>query len=117
MTAPTDLDKSHILAALVPILEHMTSDWDLDTDHPIGAETRLVADLDCESIDVVEFIMKVRQRFQRPDLPLGELFVTDGQNLDDPNLGQMVDFLYEVLSRPTGGAVAASTHQAPVMGS
>ncbi len=59
----------------VSILEDMTSDWDVDCDGGITLETRLIADLAFESIDVVQLIVAIEERFQRRDLPFEKLLM------------------------------------------
>jgi hypothetical protein len=48
-----DIDRSTALGEIVAVAEHIVSDWDLDLPGPLGPETRLVADLDYDSIDHV----------------------------------------------------------------
>ena len=43
---------------VIGILKNMTSDWDTGFSGEIQADTRLVADLCCESIDMVQFVVK-----------------------------------------------------------
>jgi acyl carrier protein len=95
MSQAAAFDKPHILTMLVGILEHMTSDWDLDEDSPIGPQTLLVADLGFESLDVVEFAMQVRDAVQRSDLPFEELLVADDRYVEDLSVGQVADFVGE----------------------
>lgn len=80
---------------LINILKHMTSDWDLDEDHPIGPQTFLIADLGFESLDVVEFTMQVRDAVRRPDLPFEELLVVENRYVEDLSVGQVADFIGE----------------------
>jgi acyl carrier protein len=86
-------NRPQILTMLVGILEHMTSDWDLDEDSPISPQTLLVADLGFESLDVVEFAMQVRDAVQRPDLPFEELLVVDGHYVEDLSVSQVANFV------------------------
>ena len=68
-------DRSIVLRDVVSILEDITGDWDLDLSGGIGPETRLIADLGFESIDVVQFVVAIEQRFQRRDLPFEQLLM------------------------------------------
>lgn len=88
-------NRPQVLAMLVSILEHMTSDWDLDEDRPLGPHTLLVADLGFESLDIVEFAIQVRDAVQRSDLPFEELFVVDDRYVEDLSVGQVADFVGE----------------------
>jgi acyl carrier protein len=60
-------------------------------------ETRIVADLDFESVMIVEFCMAVGKHF-RKKLPFQELVFQDGQ-FQDFTVGQMVTFLEDRLAR------------------
>lgn len=104
MSQAATFEKPQILTMLVRILEHMTSDWDLDEDNPIGPRTLLVADLGFESLDVVEFAMQVRDAVQRSDLPFEELLVVDDRYVEDLSVGQVANFV---------GEACAAQHEAP----
>ncbi|MFH1417782.1 MAG: acyl carrier protein [Planctomycetota bacterium] len=78
---------------LVAILDDMTSDWDVDCDGGIAADTRLIADLAFESIDVVQLIVAIEERFQRRDLPFEKLLMKDGRYVDEFRVGDVVGFL------------------------
>lgn len=82
-----------ILQNIIQILEHMTSDWDMEFTGPIGPDTRLIADLAFESIDVVQFIVAIEERFQRRGLPFEELLMVDGRYVDEIKVAGTVDFL------------------------
>ena len=86
-------DRSIVLRDVVSILEDITGDWDLDLSGGIGPETRLIADLGFESIDVVQFVVAIEQRFQRRDLPFEQLLMVDGRYRDDLHVVDIVDFL------------------------
>lgn len=60
-------------------------------------ETRILADLDFESVMIVEFCMAVGKHF-RKKLPFQELVFQDGQ-FQDFTVGQMVTFLEDHLAR------------------
>ena len=59
----------------------------------IGAETRLIADLGFESIDVVHLIVALEERFQRTDLPFENLLMKDGRYVSDLRVGEVAGFL------------------------
>ena len=84
---------------LVGILQDMTSDWDTEFDGGIRPETRLIADLGFESIDVVQFVVAVEERYQRRELPFEEILMADGRYVDEVRVGDAVDFLVRHLNR------------------
>jgi acyl carrier protein len=92
--------REEILTGLVEILEDMTSDWDMDYDGGIGTETRLIGDLEFESIDVVQLILAIEEKFERKKLPFERLIMRDGRYVDEIGVGSAVDFLFEELNKP-----------------
>jgi len=97
LSSMTDDVCNSILGALTEILTDITADWDLDFTGGIGPSTRLIADLMFESIDVVELVVAVEERFDRRDLPFEELLMDDGRYVDDLTVSQIVNFLIENL--------------------
>jgi acyl carrier protein len=87
------IDHQAILQEVVHILEEMTSDWDTGFSGGIGAETCLVADLGCESIDVVQFVVAIEERFQRRDFPIETLLMVEDRYVDDLRVSDVVAFL------------------------
>jgi acyl carrier protein len=97
MTPPETLSKEKIFAEIARILEEMTSDWDIDFSGGIKPETRIIADLQFESIDVVQFIVQIETFFHRKDLPFEKLLMVDERYRDDFTVEEMVTFLYTYL--------------------
>ena len=90
--------RAEIDDGVVSILEEMTSDWDLDLDGGIGSQTRLIEDLAFESIDVVQFVVELEQRFGRRGLPFEQLLMSDGRYVDDLTVIQVAAFLHTHLN-------------------
>ena len=82
-----------LLADIVEILKNMTSEWDVSLDGPMGAETKLIADLGFESIDVVQFIVAIQEKYKRRDLPFEQLVMVDGRYVDEITVSDTVAFL------------------------
>jgi acyl carrier protein len=89
----TGADRAAILQGVLRILQHMTSDWDLDLAGGIGPSSLLVADLGFESLDIVQLIVAIQETFHRRDLPFEQLLMVDGRYVDDLEVAQVVDFL------------------------
>lgn len=85
--------RKNVLQETVNILEEITSDWDLEFAGGIGAETRIVSDLEFESIDVVQFVVQIEKFYDRKDLPFEQLLMVDGRYKDDITVGEVVNFL------------------------
>jgi acyl carrier protein len=98
MISNTKHDRDSILREVVSILEDMTSDWDIAFDEGVARDTRLIADLEFESIDVVQLIVAIEEKFQRRDLPFEKLLMQDGRYVDEIRVADAVDFLHEHLS-------------------
>jgi acyl carrier protein len=90
--------KDDIQANVVAVLQEMTADWDLEFSDPMGPQTRLIEDLAFESIDIVQFIVALEQRFNRKGLPFEQLFMRDGDYVEEMQVSEIVDFLAEKLS-------------------
>ncbi len=72
-------------------LEEFIADWGLDAD--LSAETKLVGDLEFDSIDVIQFIVAVETAFGKRNLGFNELIMQDGRYVDDLSVGEMTAFL------------------------
>jgi hypothetical protein len=94
-------DRSTILGEVVGILNAMTSDWDNDFEEEIGPRTRLMADLGCESWDLVQLALRLEERLQQPGLPFHELIMTpDGRYVEDIQIAELVEFLHTSVNTP-----------------
>jgi len=93
------VDSKTLLDDVTRILEDMTSDWDLEFSGGIGPETCLISDLAFESIDVVQLVVAIEERFARRDLPFEKLLMADGRYVDDVRVSQIVQFLESNLGR------------------
>jgi acyl carrier protein len=92
--------KEQILRDFIGLLEEMTSDWDMDFGAPLGADTRLIADLEFESIDVVQLIVAIEQKFGVKGIPFEKVLMRDGRYVDEIRVQQFVDFLEVHLPAP-----------------
>lgn len=87
-----------ILEDIKNILQEMTSDWDMDFEGDISPDTKLIGDLAFESIDVVQFIVAIEERFKRRGLPFEEFLMKDGRYVDEIWVKDAVNFLYRHLN-------------------
>ncbi len=91
--------QNEILDILVAILDDMIADWDTDMDEPMGSQTRLIADLGFESIDVVQFITAIEEHYRCRTIPFEQLVMQDGRYVDEITVGNTVTFLQKHLKR------------------
>jgi acyl carrier protein len=59
----------------------------------IGPDTKLMSDLEFESIDVVQFVTAIEEQFGRRGLPFEELLMIDGRYVDELAVGDTAEFL------------------------
>ncbi len=93
-------DRAAVLESVLTILRDVTRDWDVEFSGGITAETRLIADLAFESIDVVQLVASLEEHYQRRDLPFEELMMVEGRYVDDIQVSEIVDFLARHLVHP-----------------
>lgn len=87
---------------IVQILKEMTQDWDLDLSDGIGGSTRLMADLACESMDIVMLIVAIEERFARKGLPFETLLMREGRYVSELSVNEVTDFLVRELAERGG---------------
>ncbi len=87
------MNEQDVSSQLVGILTDMTSDWDIELDSNINRETRLIADLAFESIDIVELVVAIEQTFNSRGIPFERLLMVDGRYVDDLSVAQVSDFV------------------------
>lgn len=92
------ISKEEIQSKVIAVLQEMTADWDLDSNEQIGPETGLIEDLVFESIDVVQLVVALEQKFNRKGLPFEKLFLNEGDYVDEIKVKEVVDFLNEHLN-------------------
>ena len=87
------VSQSEIESRVVNVLQQTVADWDLDLPNGISSSTRLIQDLNFESIDVVQFAVGLEQEFGQRGLPFEKLFMKDGQYVEDVNVGEVTRFI------------------------
>ncbi len=92
------LTRESISQDVIAIIQSMISDWDLSPDLPIGLDTRLVADLDCKSIDIVQLIVSLQEHFEQRNLPFERLLMSEERYVDEIYVRDIVDFLVKYLN-------------------
>lgn len=98
------MSKEIILNSIISILKDITCDCDMEFSAPIGADTKLIAELAFSSIDVVQFVVAIEEHFKRRGLPFEELVMIDGRYVDEIKVNDVVDFVYKHLNNKKGEA-------------
>ena len=92
------LNTESIQAKVIAVLQDMIADWELDDLNEIDAETKLMEDLAFESLDVVQFVVSLEKEFEQRNLPFQNLFMHDGDYVDEINVKEVVEFLTKNIS-------------------
>ena len=98
MTTTEQFTRERVFADLKAILKEMTADWNSGLQPEIEWHSRLIADLDFESMDVVALVTMIEQFYGRVDFPFVELVTANGTYRDDLCVSDTVDFLVKYLS-------------------
>jgi acyl carrier protein len=85
--------KQSAFDGVVEILSDMTSDWDLDFSGGITGDTRLVADLSFESVEIVQLMGAIEKHFKLGNLAAEELLMQDGRYVEDLTVSESADFV------------------------
>lgn len=67
------------------------ADWDVDAE--IGPDTRIAADLEFDSIDVIQFVIAMEKAFNTRNLGFQNLLMQDGRYVDDLTIAEIETFL------------------------
>ncbi|WP_420464627.1 phosphopantetheine-binding protein [Panacagrimonas sp.] len=85
-------DNPH-LTPLIELLEDFTQDWDHEFSGEMGPDTRLLADLGFESIDIIQLVVAIQEEVVRRKLSFDQLLMKDGRYVDDLSIGQIAGYL------------------------
>jgi acyl carrier protein len=82
---------------VIMVVNEMVADWGLDLPGGITGDTRLMEDLNFESIDIVQFAVGIERAFDRKGLPFERLLMKDGAYVEDVSVSEVTNFLYAEL--------------------
>jgi len=99
----TVLRKSTAIETVVAIVDDLTQDWGLDVEAPTSAETRLVADREFASVDIIQLCVALEQCYERR-FGFQDLLMKDGSYVGDLSLGRLASFVESRLN--SEGSVA-----------
>ena len=92
------MNRDQIMAEVLELLNSVVRDWEFEG--TVGANTRLFADLNFESLDLVVLGAKVQERFGQT-FPFPEFFAEIGQrDVRDLTIGEWVTFMERHLQQP-----------------
>ena len=87
-----------IESKVIAVANETVADWGLDLPGGITPDTKLMEDLNFESIDIVQFAVGIERAFDRKGLPFERLLMKDGAYVDDVTISEVTDFLCTELS-------------------
>jgi acyl carrier protein len=91
---------AQVLAAVLDLMSQLAGDWEYSD--PITPETLLLADMGCESLDLVVLGTMLQERYGR--MPFAEFLALLGQQeMQDVSVGQLAEFVYEHAGAATAG--------------
>jgi acyl carrier protein len=99
----SDLKRGTTIETVVAIVEDLTQDWGLDLEAPTDAGTKVVADLEFASVDIIQLCVALEQCYGRR-FGFQDLLMKDGSYVGDLALGQLAAFVDSKLA--AGGTPA-----------
>jgi len=78
---------------VVQVVNEMVAGWDSIDPPSVTLSTRLIGDLEFESIEIVQLAVALGQQFDDEDVPFEELFMRDGDYVHDLTVAQIATFL------------------------
>ncbi len=87
------MNTEEIQTTVISVLNDITQDWELDGEQQIGGDTGLIGDLAFESIDIVQLAVSLERKFGQEGLPFEQLFMKDGDYVEELKVSEVVNFL------------------------
>lgn len=88
----SNLKRDTVIDTVVAIVDDLTQDWGIEAEHPTGPDTKLVADLEFASVDIIQLCVALEQCYERR-FGFQELLMKDGSYIGDLSLGQLAAFV------------------------
>lgn len=88
-------------ATVVAVIDDLIQDWGLDLEAPVGATTRLVADLEFASVDIIQLCVALEQAYGRK-LAFQNLLMRDGSYVGDLSVAQIAGYIQSRLENQEG---------------
>ncbi|MBZ0157483.1 MAG: acyl carrier protein [Alphaproteobacteria bacterium] len=83
---------------LAGIAEDLIQDWGLEREEGISGSTKLVADLEFASVDVIQFCVAIEQHY-RQKMGFQDLLMKEGSYVPDLSIAQIAEFLAGKIKR------------------
>ncbi|NGY05274.1 acyl carrier protein [Solimonas terrae] len=89
---------NELLQQLIALLDEFTQDWDREDEGAMTRETKLLADLGFESIDIIQLVVAIEEDITHRKVAFDQLLMNNGRYVDDLSIGQIADFLVPYMS-------------------
>lgn len=96
----SSLRRESVEETVVAVVEDLIQDWDLDLKAGLGPATRVVADLEFASVDIIQLCVALEQTFGRK-LRFQGLLMKDGSYVGDLSIVQFARFIETRLAVPS----------------
>ena len=85
---------------VIAVIEDLIQDWGLDLGAGVNAATRVVADLEFASVDIIQLCVALEQAYERK-LRFQDLLMKDGSYVGDLTVTQFARFIEgRLVARP-----------------
>jgi acyl carrier protein len=91
-------DADRLVSQLIELIEEFTQDWDDDSEIPMTRDTKLLADLGFESIDIIQLVVAIEEDITHRKVAFDQLLMNNGRYVDDLSIGQIADFLVQYVT-------------------
>jgi acyl carrier protein len=92
MSMKTGEERAAMERKVIALATETIADWGFDPPGGITRDTKLVNDLNFESMDIVQFAVGIESAFDQK-LPFEKLFLKNGAYVDDISISEVTDFL------------------------
>lgn len=93
--------KESVEATVVAVIEDLVQDWGLDIEGGVRPATRVVADLEFASVDIIQLCVALEECYGRK-FGFQSLLMHDGSYVGDLSVDQIAQFISGRLAAQTG---------------
>lgn len=93
--------KESVEATVIAVIEDLVQDWGLDIEGGVKASTRVVADLEFASVDIIQLCVALEECYGRK-FGFQGLLMRDGSYVGDLSVDQIATFVAGRLAAQTG---------------
>jgi acyl carrier protein len=86
---------------LIEIVKDLIQDWGLDLDDGISGHTRLAADLEFASVDIIQLCVAIEQHYNQK-IGFQDLLMENGRYVSDLSISEIAGFLVDRISNKGG---------------